>query len=175
MKKDVKELRKISKDVVEYLELKHEIKNAYICTNSLDSQQQYMSIIDLISIICITLSFITFGVGAIGISNIDIMSVKERYGEIGILRSIGAMKKDIVLLFMFESGILTVIGGGIGVGMGCLGAYIFSAYMGVAFSLDWHLVIRALVGVILLALLFGVLPAYFASRMKVLDAISDKG
>ena len=175
MKKDVKGLRKISKDVVEYLELKHGIKNAYICTNSLDSQQQYMSIIDLISIICITLSFITFGVGSIGNSNIGMISVKERYGEIGILRSIGATKKDIVLLFMFESGILTVTGGGIGVGMGCLGAYIFSAYIGIGFSLDWHLVIRALAGVILLALLFGVFPAYHASRMKVLDAISDKG
>lgn len=175
MKEDVEGLRKISKKVVEYLELKHGIKNAYICTNSLDSQQQYMSIIDLISIICITLSFITFGVGAIGISNIDMMSVKERYGEIGILRAIGATKTDIVLLFLFESGMLTVTGGGIGVGMGCLGTYLFSAYMGIGFSLDWHLIVSALAGVVLLALLFGVFPAYHASKMKVLDAISEKG
>jgi putative ABC transport system permease protein len=118
---------------------------------------------------------ISLVVGGIGIMNIMIVSVTERTREIGIRKAVGAKRLDILLQFMVEALVLSLIGGGAGVamGMGIARLVGLARFNGSA--------INALVtpGSILLAfgvsaaigLFFGIYPAMRASRLHPIDAL----
>jgi putative ABC transport system permease protein len=110
-------------------------------------------------------------VGGIGIMNIMLVSVTERTREIGIRMAIGARRNDILIQFMTEAVLLTMIGGVIGIAMGAGGAMIVSK------MLDWPTLISlqsvsiafffsAAVGIF-----FGFYPARKAAHLNPIDAL----
>jgi len=110
-------------------------------------------------------------VGGIGVMNIMLASVSERTREIGIRRAVGATRPDIVVQFLFESVIMTFMGGIIGVILGGSVVYL------VSFAASWQLAInaRALAVPLGLAigvgLFFGIFPAVKAARMEPINAL----
>ncbi len=117
-------------------------------------------------------------VGGIGIMNTMYTSVKERTKEIGILKAVGAKRKHITTIFLFESGIIGLIGGLGGVILGLLLAFsvqIFLADSGAMFYLEAHvspfLVVFGLAFSILIGCLSGLLPARQAAKMEPVDAL----
>ena len=104
-------------------------------------------------------------VGGIGIMNIMLATITERFREIGIRRAVGATRMDIVLQFLVEAVILTFSGGVIGVGVGIVATNV------IVTSFDWRVLItpRAiwlpLVMSVLVGLFFGLYPAYRAARL----------
>lgn len=121
---------------------------------------------------------ISLAVGGIGIMNTMYTSVLERTKEIGIMKSIGARNSAIFTIFFIESGLLGTVGGVIGalIGMGL--AYGIS-FLGRLFlgsnliqaSIDPLLIVGALVFSFLIGSLFGVLPAYQASKLNPVDSL----
>ena len=110
-------------------------------------------------------------VGGIGIMNIMLVSVAERTREIGIRMAVGARGRDILGQFLVEAVTLSLIGGGIGVGLGLLGAY------GIASVAQWQTLVRAdaIVAAMTCAgavgIFFGFYPARRASRLDPIEAL----
>ena len=108
-------------------------------------------------------------VGGIGIMNIMFVSVTERTREIGIRKAIGAKNRDIMIQFLTESVILSVLGGILGIGF----AYLLSWMLGGLISsiITATPIILALSFSTAIGLIFGILPAMRAARLNPVDSL----
>lgn len=117
--------------------------------------------------------------GAIGVSNIMMVTVKERTTEIGIRRAIGARPKDIMQQILSESMVLTTIAGMLGISFAVLVLQVaetgINADGGTAhFQVSFWLAIGTCALLILLGMLAGLAPAYRAMSIKPIEAIRDE-
>ncbi|MEI6405681.1 MAG: ABC transporter permease [Actinomycetes bacterium] len=110
-------------------------------------------------------------VGGIGIMNIMLVSVRERTREIGVRRAIGARQRQILVQFLIEAVVLSVLGGLIGLMIGELLAYVIAQKGGWAFTVSPGTVGLALGFSALVGILFGVVPARTASRLQPVEAL----
>ncbi len=124
-----------------------------------------------IKIAALLISSIALLAAGIGIMNIMLVSVTERTREIGIRKSIGAKKRDIMNQFLFEAIFLTEIGAVIGIVLGIVVGNLLPVTMKVdgVFPLDW-----ALIGIIVcsaIGIVFGTYPAVKAARLDPIEAL----
>jgi putative ABC transport system permease protein len=115
-------------------------------------------------------------VGGIGIMNIMLVSVTERTREIGLRKAIGARKRDILIQFLTESSLLSLIGGLIGIGLGWLIAFIvgrIAAASGTAFTptISLNAVLLATIFSTAVGLFFGIYPANRAANLEPVEAL----
>lgn len=110
-------------------------------------------------------------VGGIGIMNIMLVSVAERTREIGIRKAIGASRKRILLQFLIEALVVSVLGGVIGLllSVGLLELIQYAA--DIAYTLSGNVVLLALGFSLLVGVVFGIYPANKASGLKPIDAL----
>jgi putative ABC transport system permease protein len=121
---------------------------------------------------------ISLVVGGVGIMNIMLVSVTERTREIGIRMAVGARPRDILMQFLVESMVLSLIGGAIGVLLGVLGSVSLTLGINALSSgRDWPIVVSqaaAIVSLVFSAAVgigFGFYPAWRASRLDPIDAL----
>jgi putative ABC transport system permease protein len=110
-------------------------------------------------------------VGGIGIMNIMLVSVTERTREIGIRMAIGAKKNDILLQFMTEAVLLTMLGGLIGIALGAGGATIVSRLLGWPTLISFQSIAIAFVFSAAVGIFFGFYPARKAAGLNPIDAL----
>ena len=110
-------------------------------------------------------------VGGIGILAIMLIAVRERTREIGIRRAIGARRKDILLQFLIETMVLTVLGALSGIVVGLVGAKITSLLTGWPMLIPWAMSAAAIVFSVLLGVAFGVYPASKAASLDPVVAL----
>ncbi len=141
------------------------------------TQEQFTSVLGTISKyatgVAGGIAGVALFVGGIGIMNIMLVSVTERTREIGIRKAVGARRANILLQFLIEATILTVLGGGIGIALGISLGYIVASLipnMPGAHVPMWAVVagfsVSAFVGVV-----FGVYPAVRAAGLDPIDAL----
>ncbi len=126
------------------------------------------------STLLITVAAVVLIVSGIGIMNVLLVSVQERTMEIGILKSIGARRADILKDFLIEALMVSVTGGGLGVALS------FAAIPLV--NLTGTTIVQSLEGILLglffsllTGIFFGVYPAVKASKLKPIDALNYDG
>ena len=110
-------------------------------------------------------------VGGIGIMNIMLVSVTERTREIGIRKAIGATPRDILLQFLIESAIISLLGGVIGIGLGVGGAILLARVGGWNTIVNTAAVIVALAVSACVGLFFGIYPASKAAALHPIEAL----
>jgi ABC-type antimicrobial peptide transport system permease subunit len=110
-------------------------------------------------------------VGGIGIMNIMLVSVTERTREIGIRLAIGAQESQVLMQFLVEAVVLSLIGGVIGVALGLGLAAVASSAMKIPFILDPTIVLVAFGFSALVGIVFGYFPARRAARMNPIEAL----
>jgi putative ABC transport system permease protein len=109
-------------------------------------------------------------VGGIGIMNIMLVSVTERTREIGIRMAIGGRKRDILFQFLYESVILSLMGGLIGVGLAFLACRLLAA-TGIPAAINPLIVAVSAIFAALVGVVFGYYPAMKAARLYPIDAL----
>ncbi len=124
-------------------------------------------------VIFISLPVLSIVIGGIVIMNIMMISVTERTREIGIRKSLGANNRNIMVQFLYESVVLSLVGGIIGIGFGVyLGGYILHNMMDISMT-------PTTLGIILgfgissgVGLFFGIYPAMKAAKLDPIKALS---
>ena len=110
-------------------------------------------------------------VGGIGIMNIMLVSVTERTREIGIRMAIGARGNDILLQFLLEAIIISVIGCLVGVLLGVGGALAVQKFSGMSVLVTLSSIVMAFAVAAAVGIFFGWYPARKASRLRPIDAL----
>ena len=133
--------------------------------------ERQQSVTDTMTSLLSAVAIISLLVGGIGIMNIMLVSVTERTREIGIRKAIGATPRDILLQFLIESAIISLIGGLIGIGLGVGGAILLAAVGGWPTIVSAAAVVVALVVSAAVGLFFGIYPASRAAALHPIDAL----
>jgi putative ABC transport system permease protein len=147
------------------------IKDHFLAASSRDILSTINSVLSVLTLVLSGIAGISLVVGGIGIMNIMLVTVTERTKEIGLLKAIGAKRKDILMQFLIEAVILTFIGGLIGITLGVGVGYIIANAVHVPFGLPVVPVIASVSVSILIGVAFGSYPAYRASKLSPIDAL----
>lgn len=110
-------------------------------------------------------------VGGIGIMNIMLVSVTERTREIGIRMAIGAREKDILLQFLLEACVISIVGCVIGVGLGLGGAILVKKMVGAEILISMQSIILAFSVAASVGVFFGYYPASKAAKLHPIEAL----
>ena len=110
-------------------------------------------------------------VGGIGIMNIMLVSVTERTREIGLRLSVGARDVDVLLQFLVEATVLSIVGGAIGVALGFVASYVVGHTMQWSTPVTSSAVLLAFGFATVVGVFFGFYPARKAARLSPIDAL----
>jgi putative ABC transport system permease protein len=148
----------------------------------LDQLQEIKTGFRFVDMFLFAVGMIGITVAALGIINTMVMSILERYKEIGIMKAVGASDKDVKKIFFFESGVIGFTGGVFGLALGWSVSRVinliingFATRQGVPhmnyFNFPWWLCLGAIVFSILISLLAGIYPTVRAARVDPIVAL----
>jgi putative ABC transport system permease protein len=132
------------------------------------------SVNDTLTVMLAGIAVIALLVGGIGVMNIMLVSVTERYREIGVRKAIGARPSLIRRQFLVEASVLGLAGGVLGVLLGLLGAVLIPAFTDSNVIVSVPASLGAIVIAIGIGVVFGVYPATRASRLPPIDALRSE-
>jgi len=120
-------------------------------------------------------SMITLLMGGVGVMNIMFVSINERIREIGIIKAVGAKRRQIFLQFLIESVFVTLFAGLVGLLLGCSICLVIGMFelppLVAAPEIDSLVMIISFLTMTVVGILSGILPAVRASRMQIVEAL----
>ena len=132
---------------------------------------QVSDILSKMEMMLIAIAAISLVVAGIGIMNIMLVSVTERTREIGIRKSLGAKQRDILSQFVIEAGMLSCIGGVIGILAGSGLAMLAGSLLGMSIKPTTESIIVSFTVSAMIGVFFGFMPARKAARLNPIDAL----
>jgi len=169
---DVKaEANEVTADIKKRLMQRHGLEDFTITTQQ-EMLQTLGSILGILTLAVGALGGISLLVGGVGILTIMTISVNERTAEIGVLRAIGAERRQVLSLFLAEAVVLSALGGAAGLVLGAGGAWVLGATVpALPVHTPWYYVVAAELLAILVGVVAGVVPARNASKLDPVEAL----
>lgn len=162
-------------DINTLLSERHKIAEGDEPDFSLRSSKDALATLDTVTGLLTTLlagiAGISLLVGGIGIMNIMLVTVTERTKEVGLLKAIGAKRRDILTQFLIESVVLTLFGGSIGIVVGIILAFIISQLINVPFIVQISSILLAVGVSTAVGVGFGLYPAQRAAKLSPIEAL----
>jgi len=143
----------------------------FYIANQLDLLSAAQGVASTFTILLASIAAISLIVGGIGIMNIMLVSVTERTREIGVRMALGARPRDIMLQFLTEAVILSVLGGLVGIGLGLAASWLAVNVGGMASVPSLSSILLAFGFSLATGLFFGGYPAFRASRLDPIEAL----
>jgi putative ABC transport system permease protein len=171
---------KVAEDIKEELRQERNVQEGeerFSVSTASDLIESSLGILDTVQYVVIGIVSIALLVGGLGVMNTMYMSVSERTKEIGIMKAIGASKRQILSIYLIESGILGLIGGLIGtllgLGISEVAFYFIRQFAGIPLYPDRSLMLigGSLGASFLLGVFSGYLPARKAAKLEPVEAI----
>ena len=129
------------------------------------------NVLGLLTVFLGAIAGISLVVGGIGIMNIMLVSVTERTREIGIRKAIGALKRDILVQFLLESIVISLVGGAIGIGLGYGLAWLGERFGEIPTFVTPQSIMLATGISITIGVVFGIFPAWRAASLRPIEAL----
>lgn len=173
----------VADKVVKLMEKRHQCagKDYFQVQSFQDIMSSMNQMLDMVTAFISFVAGISLLVGGIGVMNIMLVSVTERTREIGIRKSLGAKTSSIMMQFLAEAAILTVIGGVIGIVLGVIGGYvicsIISSSMGMSITMSitpgisLSTIMAATLFSCAVGVFFGIYPAKKAAKLSPIEAL----
>lgn len=146
-------------------------KQDFTVLNQADAVETLNDVTATFTLLLGGIAAISLIVGGIGVMNIMLVSVTERTREIGLRKAIGAKKRDIMLQFLVESTILSVLGGVIGVLLSVAGAWLTNTYFSLGATIAPSSMLLAFFFSAGVGISFGMLPAWKAAKLRPIEAL----
>ncbi|MCI9492021.1 MAG: FtsX-like permease family protein [Lachnospiraceae bacterium] len=169
----------VVKETIHLLETRHQCagEEYYQVQSFQDMVAELNGMLAIVTTFISCVAAISLIVGGIGVMNIMLVSVTERTREIGIRKSLGAKTSSILMQFLAEAAILTIVGGVIGILLGLLGAVGACGLMSASMGSTIHPGIKAstILGATLfscaIGVFFGIYPARKAAKLSPIEAL----
>lgn len=163
----------VGKMIVDHLDLRCGTE-AFVANNLAKQKDGLLQVLGLVTLILSAVGSISLLVASLSIMTVMLVSVNERTREIGIKKALGATRSAIMLEFLFEAGLISLIGCILGTGAGYLISFIGASCFHVAFHFRIDIILMATGFSILSGTVFGIYPAYKAARLKPVDALRQE-
>jgi putative ABC transport system permease protein len=173
---DLSQSEAVTLQIGEILRERHRVaEDDFTVQSQQDILSAATSVTDTLTLFLGGVAAISLVVGGIGIMNIMLVSVTERTREIGIRKAVGARRRDILMQFLTEATVMSVVGGAIGTLLGWLIATLMGRIQlggtSVTATVDVTAVIMAVLFSVAVGLFFGIYPAYRASALRPIEAL----
>jgi putative ABC transport system permease protein len=161
--------------ITELLRARHKLSpaedNDFTVRTQTEIAQASADASNTMNMLLITIASVSLIVGGIGIMNIMLVSVTERTREIGVRMSIGARKSDILVQFLMEAIVMSMLGGAIGIALGVSGSNIISKFAGWPTFVSTNSILLAVFFSMTVGIFFGFYPARKASQLSPMEAL----
>ena len=169
----------VTDEIEDILRRRHRLaadeKNDFAVVSMEQMLGMFQQVLGIFTLVLGAIASISLLVGSIGIMNIMLVSVTERTREIGIRKAVGAKRRDILLQFLLEAAVLSLLGGGVGIVGGWMLSFLISLIDIGGITLhsvvSADIVILAVSVSVFIGLASGVYPAMRAARLNPIDAL----
>jgi putative ABC transport system permease protein len=176
---DAESVDRVTEEIEDVLRRRHGLtgddKNDFAIVSMEQMLGMLQQVTGIFTIVLGAIASISLLVGSIGIMNIMLVSVTERTREIGIRKAVGAKRRDILVQFLLEAAVLSLLGGAVGIIGGWLLAFLISLVdiSGITLHtvVTWDIVILAFGVSLAIGLASGIYPAMRAARLDPIDAL----
>jgi putative ABC transport system permease protein len=148
------------------------------------TMEEMMEMMDVVTLsltaLLIAITGISLIVGGVGVMNIMYVVVTERKKEIGLRKAVGARYRDIIIQFLMESVVITLLGGVIGMILGAIASYLLFQLGHRIYGLNWSFVtpiegyLTAIIFSLVFGIVFGMFPAGKAAKMDPITALREE-
>ncbi|QQK80032.1 ABC transporter permease [Salicibibacter cibi] len=164
-------IQEAGENTTQILNENHSLAGDYEVLNMEEIEEGISQVTNITTIIIGGVAGIALVVGGIGVMNIMLVSVTERTREIGLRKSLGATRSNILLQFLIEAMTLTTIGGLIGTGLGAGLANTVAFFVGWPSLVSIPIILLGVGFSMLIGIVFGLLPANKAAKLDPIEAM----
>lgn len=172
------DIEKTGQAIRTYFEMKYGKSGRFRVDSDSVLLAQMRKFLNLFTVLLATIALISLVVGGVGITNMMLVSVSERFREIGLRKALGATDKSIRIQFLMESIVICTAAGFIGIVMGFIvyqsiifGASVVIAKLSFEWIVDWGALGLALGSIVIVGVLSGFFPALKAEGLQVQEAL----
>jgi len=149
------------------------VEDDFTITDSRANVEQIAEVSSTLATVMTGVAIIAMIIGGTVIMSLMLIAVSERRREIGVRRAVGATRSDVMLQFLIEAAVVSVIGGIVGIALGVGGAMLASIQQDLTPVLIWDTIGLAVLVSVGIGLVFGLQPAWKAANIDPIDALSS--
>jgi putative ABC transport system permease protein len=168
------DLEKAKNDVRSILTERHQEEDITVVTQDA-VLSTFSAVLQALTLALAAIAAVSLSVAGIGIMNVMLVSVSERTQEIGLLKSLGVARGQILAVFLTEAGLISTAGGLLGLSLGWILVQILvHLYPDLPASSPTWAVVAALTTSVVVGLIFGILPARTATKLDPIEALGRR-